>query len=218
MGQVSSYTIQGVQIAYYQFSSVGVETFGYTGKGTGDSNLIINGLNAEIDTLISYANDPDYTAQQRLDFYEEAISVMTDVVGDLETHYNYWRGRFNCCGTNLTNPFKNCNKKCGHSRKMIMWVNNVVYPVYSSYRDKLQDLITLLEQENQNLAQDLNNQQLVAETNVQIAQANQLLLAVQLFETEVREQKVESNIRTIIVPLLAVGILATLYYNAFIKK
>ena len=101
---------------------------------------------------------------------------------------------------------------------MIGWVEDVARSVYRSYQEKLQQLIGLLEQTQQGLETDLNNQQLVAETNVQIAQANQLLLAVQLFETEVREQKVESNIRIVIFPLLAIGILATLYYNAFIKK
>jgi hypothetical protein len=217
MGVVSTYTIQGVQIAYYKFSSVGSEKFGYVGSGEGDTSLVQNGLNQEIDTLITLANNPEYTSQQKLDFYEEAISVMTDVVGDLQVHYQYWAGRWNCC-QGSGNPLKRCIKKCNHSRKMIGWVEDVAYSVYRSYQKKLEQLIGLLEQTQQGLETDLNNQQLVADTNIQIAQANQLLLAVQLFETEVREQKVESNIRIVIFPLLAIGILATLYYNAFIKK
>ena len=68
------------------------------------------------------------------------------------------------------------------------------------------------------MQQDLNNQQLVAQTNIAIAEANELLLIVQALETDVREEKIESNIRLIILPLLAVGILSFLFYNAFIKK
>ena len=44
MGVVSTYTIQGVQIAYYKFSSVGSEKFGYTGDGEGDTSLVQNGF------------------------------------------------------------------------------------------------------------------------------------------------------------------------------
>lgn len=217
MGFISTYIIQGQEIAYYKFSSVGSEKFGYTGGGEGDEGLVENGLIAEINTLITLANNPDFSTQQKLDFYEEAVAVMTDVVGDLEVHMNYWSGRYSCCqGSN--NPFKNCVKRCGHSRKMIGWIEDVSYRVFRSYTEKLEDLISLLQQTQQGLETDLNNAQLVAETNSQIAQANQLLLAVQLFETEVREQKVETNIRVVIFPLIAVGLLATLYYNAFIKK
>ena len=217
MGYISTYTIQGQTVAYYKFNSVGNEHFGYTGGGEGDEASVENALNTEIDTLISYANSPDFSTQQKLDFYEEAVAVMTDVVGDLEVHSLYWAGRWSCC-QGSGNPFKNCVKRCGHSRKMIGWVEDVSRSVYRSYKSKLEDLIGLLEQTQIGLETDLNNAQLVAETNSQIAQANQLLLAVQLFETEVREQKVESNIRVVIFPLIAVGLLATLYYNAFIKK
>ena len=101
---------------------------------------------------------------------------------------------------------------------MIYWVDNSVGTIYWAYYTKLNQFIDLLEQENANLSQDLNNQQLVAQTNIQIAQANELLLAVQLTELEVRERNTEMNIRTLIIPIVLFGLLAFMYYRAFVKK
>lgn len=217
MAGTGTYTIEGVEVPYITFGSVGVEEFGYSGKGSGNYQNILNGLNAEVDILIQQANSPDFTAQQRLDFYESAIEVFIQVIGDLELHFSYFRGKRASCGQNSNKPFRNCTNKDGHSRKAINWKYDAIYSILRAYQKKLVELISLLEQAQQQLETDLNNQQLVAQANFQIAKANQLLLAVQMFELEVREQNVEMNIRTIIVPLALFSLLAFLYYRAFVK-
>ena len=217
MAGTSTYIIEGVEVPYVTFGSVGTEGFGYDGDGGGNYQNILNGLNAEVDILVQLANNPDFTAQQRLDFYESAIEVFTQVVGDLELHYYYFVGKRNSCSTLGHKPLRNCVKKDGHSRGEISWKFSAIYSILRAYEEKLVELISLLDQAQQQLETDLNNQQLVAQTNSQIARANQLLLAVQMFELEVREQNVEYNIRTIIVPLALFSLLAFLYYRAFVK-
>ena len=217
MAGTSTYIIEGVEVPYVTFGAVGTEGFGYDGDGGGNYQNILNGLNAEVDILVQQANNPDFSAQQRLDFYESAIEVFTQVVGDLELHYYYFVGKKNSCSTLSHKPFRNCVKRDGHSRGEINWKFSAIYAILRAYEEKLVELISLLEQAQQQLETDLNNQQLVAQTNSQIARANQLLLAVQMFELEVREQNVEYNIRTIIVPLALFCLLAFLYYRAFVK-
>lgn len=219
MGAVSNYTIQGVTIPFYQFSPVGVEMFGYTGSGKGDTAGIVNALNYEVELLMEYSTSDDFTTQQKLDFLEEAILVMTDVVADLQTHADYIFGKNYCCFNSAFPVFTNCANKCGgYSKAMIKYLLGAIETIQDSYKAKLNELIRFLELQNEQLQQDLNNQQLVAQTNIAIAEANELLLIVQALETDVREEKIESNIRLIILPLLAVGILSFLFYNAFIKK
>tara|TARA_E500000318_G_scaffold111024_1_gene128166 strand:- start:7924 stop:8577 length:654 start_codon:yes stop_codon:yes gene_type:complete len=217
MGSIKTYTLLNKEIAYYQFSAVGNEGFGYTGNGNGNFQSIINALNEEIDTIVRYANSDDFTSQQKLDFYRQAIDVFTDVVADLETHYSYFYAKYINCGSFASKPFRNCVKKDGHSRVEISYKANAVASILLSYRSKLEQLILLLEQTQENLETDLNNQQLVAETNIEIARANEILLAVQLFELDVREKNAEMNIRVIIVPLALFSLLAFLYYRAFVK-
>lgn len=216
MGYTAGYIYNGVNIPFYNFSPVGNEKFGYSSGGEGDNSGILNALNGEVDILIELANSPDITTQEKLDLYQYIIEKFTEYKGDLAVHDTYWYGKKRCCPS--TALFKNCVKKCGHSRKMINWVDNSVGTIYWAYYTKLNQFIDLLEQENANLSQDLNNQQLVAQTNIQIAQANELLLAVQLTELEVRERNTEMNIRTLIIPIVLFGLLAFMYYRAFVKK
>ena len=46
MAGTGTYTIEGVEVPYITFGSVGVEEFGYSGKGSGNYQNILNGLNA----------------------------------------------------------------------------------------------------------------------------------------------------------------------------
>ena len=217
MGQTAVYSIEGQQIAYYQPSPVGQELWGYTGGGSGNYSGIIAALDTEIGTIVNLANNSDFTTQQRLDFYQGALDVLTSRVSNVFQHSYYWSDKYWCCQGSL-NPFKNCVKKCGHSRKMIGYLEDSFDGILSMYKNKAIQIRNLLENEQAELEQNLNNQQLVAQTNYEIGETNELLLYIQEYELEVKEKSVESNVRTFLYPFIAVIILAILYYNAFIKK
>lgn len=218
---IGTYNFYGTEVQFYNYQGVGTEKWGYTGGGTIDTSNIINSINAEVDLLLAIITSTDQTGQpifsasQRLDMFQELIGNWTDKVSDLDTHDSYWASKVNCCGWN---PLRNCLNKCGHSRKMINAIYDTIYNLRYAYNQKLKSLIQALEQEQLNLENDINNQGLVAVANFQIAEANNLLLAVQLNELEVREMNVETNIRNYIFPILAVVIIAIMYYRAFIKK
>tara|TARA_R110000765_G_scaffold309606_2_gene403112 strand:+ start:856 stop:1518 length:663 start_codon:yes stop_codon:yes gene_type:complete len=216
-----TYNFYGTNVQFYDYQGIGIEKWGYLGGGDIDTSGIINSINAEVDLLLAIIQSKDQTGQpifsasQRLDMFQELILNWNDKVSDLGTHKDYWASKVECCGWS---PFTNCLNKCGHSRKEINAIYDTIYSLKFSYQYKLQSLINALEQEQLNLENDINNQGLVAVANFQIAEANNLLLAVQLNELEVREQNVEKNIRNYIFPILAVVIIAIMYYRAFIKK
>mgnify|MGYP003655556778 FL=1 len=218
---IGTYNFYGTEVQFYNYQGVGDEKWGYTGGGTINTSSIINSINAEVDLLLAIITSTDQTGQpifsasQRLDMFQELIGNWTDKVSDLDTHNSYWASKVECCGWS---PFRNCLNKCGHSRKMINAIYSTIYNLRYAYNQKLKSLIQALEQEQLNLENDINNQGLIAVANFQIAEANNLLLAVQLNELEVREMNVETNIRNYIFPILAVVIIAIMYYRAFIKK
>ena len=218
---IGTYNFYGTEVQFYNYQGVGDEKWGYTGGGTINTSSIINSINAEVDLLLAIITSTDQTGQpifsasQRLDMFQELILNWNDKVSDLGTHKDYWASKVECCGWS---PFRNCLNKCGHSRKMINAIYSTIYNLRYAYNQKLKSLIQALEQEQLNLENDINNQGLIAVANFQIAEANNLLLAVQLNELEVREMNVETNIRNYIFPILAVVIIAIMYYRAFIKK
>ena len=218
---IGTYNFYGTEVQFYNYQGVGIEKWGYTGGGTIDTSNIINSINAEVDLLLAIiqstdqTGEPIFSASQRLDMFQELIGNWTDKVSDLGTHDSYWASKVECCGWS---PFRNCLNKCGHSRKMINSIYGTIYNIKYAYNQKLKGLRQALEQEQLNLENDINNQGLIAVANFQIAEANNLLLAVQLNELEVREMNVETNIRNYIFPILAVVFIAIMYYRAFIKK